>query len=227
LAAISLAASTAHLGRPAFAWRALRALKTSWLSREVLMLSVFAGIASAYAGLLLLGSGDRMLLGLATAVSGFAGVFCSARIYVVLARPAWNSPFTISDFFATAFLLGPLLLRPFGFSASHGLANAAIAGAVVQLMVQVAKLGWLAFSDVYELQASSLLLRNHFRGVLAARLALLIIGGVILPMASTLEWTAIAALTLALAGEFIGRWLFFVTVVPKNMGAAFILGARH
>jgi len=26
---------------------------------------------------------------------------------------------------------------------------------------------------------------------------------------------------LALTGEWLGRWLFFVTVVPKNMAAAF------
>ena len=29
------------------------------------------------------------------------------------------------------------------------------------------------------------------------------------------------ALTLALAGELLGRWLFFVSVVPKNIAAAF------
>jgi len=37
LAAISLGAATLHLGRPAFAWRALKGLRRSWLSREVAM----------------------------------------------------------------------------------------------------------------------------------------------------------------------------------------------
>jgi len=31
----------------------------------------------------------------------------------------------------------------------------------------------------------------------------------------------------ALAGEGLGRWLFFVAVVPKNIAAAFNSGARR
>ena len=34
----------------------------------------------------------------------------------------------------------------------------------------------------------------------------------------------VAALVLALAGEWLGRWLFFVSVVPKNVAAAFTAG---
>ncbi len=226
LAVISLGASTLHLGRPAFAWRALRALKTSWLSREVLMLSLFAGIASAYAGLLLIASPQHSLAGMLTAISGVAGVFCSARIYIVLARPAWNSGLTIADFFATAFVLGPLLLRPFGFADNHALADAAVAGAVTQLVVQGLRLGWLSFSNVYELRGCAQLQLNHFREAFVIRLVSLILGGIVLPMTSALEWAAIAALTLALAGEFIGRWLFFVTVVPKNIGMSFVAGGH-
>jgi DMSO reductase anchor subunit len=30
------------------------------------------------------------------------------------------------------------------------------------------------------------------------------------------------ALLLALAGELIGRWLFFITVTPKNIASSFI-----
>jgi hypothetical protein len=40
LAAVSLGASTLHLGRPIYAWRALKGLRRSWLSREVLTLSL-------------------------------------------------------------------------------------------------------------------------------------------------------------------------------------------
>ena len=35
--AISLGASTLHLGRPIYAWRALKMWRRSWLSREVLL----------------------------------------------------------------------------------------------------------------------------------------------------------------------------------------------
>src|SRR6185437_6246419 len=107
LAAISLAASTLHLGRPIHAWRALRGLRRSWLSREVFTLSLFAGAAHAFAAILFFGLPARNLAGFATAIAGIAGVTCSARIYMVRARPAWSSRYTIGEFFSTALLLGP------------------------------------------------------------------------------------------------------------------------
>ena len=81
VAAISLAASTLHLGRPIHAWRALRGLRRSWLSREVFTLSLFAGAAHAFAAILFFGLPARNLAGFATAIAGIAGVTCSARIY--------------------------------------------------------------------------------------------------------------------------------------------------
>jgi DMSO reductase anchor subunit len=41
------------------------------------------------------------------------------------------------------------------------------------------------------------------------------------PLVCTHPASLAAAFLLALAGEFTGRWLFFVSVVPKNMAAAF------
>ena len=40
-----------------------------------------------------------------------------------------------------------------------------------------------------------------------------------------LEMVALA-LVVALAGEWLGRWLFFVSVVPKNVAAAFTTAGR-
>ena len=65
LAGISLGAATLHLGRPIYAWRALKGLRRSWLSREVLTLSIFAGVGGAYAGMLLLHLPGRPAAGLA------------------------------------------------------------------------------------------------------------------------------------------------------------------
>ena len=87
LAGLSLGASTLHLGRPIHAWRALRGLRRSWLSREVLTLSLFAGAAGAFAGMLFFGLPGREWPGFATALAGLAGITCSARIYIVRARP--------------------------------------------------------------------------------------------------------------------------------------------
>jgi len=226
LAGISLGASTLHLGRPVYAWRAMRGLRTSWLSREVLGLSLFAGVASMFAGMLLLNIPGRPWIGLATAVFGAAGITCSARIYVVRARPAWCSGYTVAEFFATALLLGPLFVRVTGVSDAHWLAWAAAIGGAAQLMTQALKFLWLSQSETFELRASSLLLSGRFRAAFLTRLGLLVAAGIVAPLASNLNLISVAALALALSGEWLGRWLFFVAVVPKNMAAAFSTRAK-
>jgi formate dehydrogenase iron-sulfur subunit len=221
LAGVSLGASTLHLGRPVYAWRAMRGLRTSWLSREVLGLSLFAGSASAFAGMLMLGLPGRPLAGLATLACGALGITCSARIYIVRARPAWNSGYTVAEFFSTALLLGPMFVRLTGVSDAPWLDWAAASGAAAQLITQTAKFLWLTQSETFELRASSLLLSRRFRGAFLTRLGLLVVAGIVLPLAFESKVAVIAAFALSLAGEWLGRWLFFVTVVPKNMAAAF------
>ena len=83
VACMSLGASTLHLGRPIHAWRALKMWRRSWLSREVLLFSLFAGGGNRLGG-------DRLPLSPLAALFGFAGVTASAFIYLVPARPAWN-----------------------------------------------------------------------------------------------------------------------------------------
>jgi len=221
LAGLSLGASTLHLGRPIHAWRALRGLRRSWLSREVLGLSLFAGAASAYAGALLFSLPGAQLAGLATAVSGIAGVTCSARIYIVRARPAWYSPYTLAEFFSTALLLGPLFVIAMGVSRDPWVAWAAAAGGGSQLITQTLKFLWLSRSDVFELRASSLLLSGELRLAFLLRLAILTGAGILAPLLASSPSAAVATLLLAMAGEWLGRFLFFVSVVPKNMAASF------
>lgn len=216
LAGISLGAATLHLGRPAFAWRALRGLRRSWLSREVAMLSVFAGVAGVYAGMLLLNLPGRAWIGLLTAVCGAAGVFCSARIYMVPARPAWHSRYTAAEFFSTMLLLGPLFVRSMDPAGTVWLGHAAAAGGAAQLFTQVLKFLWMARSEQFELRGSALLLSGRLRRAFLVRGAVLVAVIVL----SVVSFSPLVLL-LALGGELIGRWLFFVSVVPKNIAAAF------
>ena len=206
LAGISLAASTLHLGRPIHAWRALRGLRRSWLSREVFTLSLFACAAHGFAAILFFGFPGRDIAGFATALAGIAGVTCSARIYMVRARPAWRSRYTVGEFFSTALLLGPAFVYVIGPRAPRSLLIASVCGAAAQLIVQACKFLWLAQSETFELRSSSILL-----------------AGIAIPVAAHSIWTFRAAFLACLVGEFLGRYLFFVTVVPKNIAAAFTI----
>jgi hypothetical protein len=75
-------------------------------------------------------------------------------------------------------------------------------------------------------------LRRHlvFRGCLLA------LGGVVMPLLiasrTDLPSTASAlligaSLVLAMGGEILGRYLFFVSVVPRQMAAAYLSAARE
>jgi formate dehydrogenase iron-sulfur subunit len=226
LAGLSLGASTLHLGRPIYAFRALRGLRTSWLSREVLSLSLFAGIASVYSFMLWFDIPVRGPFGLGTAVLGFIGVFCSARIYIVRARPAWFTSYTAAEFFATSLLLGPLFVRATGVFEGPWLTAAAAAGATTQLATQTLRFLWLSRSEQFELRATSILLSGRLRKAFLARLGLLIGAGIVAPLITSPGLAALIVLIAALAGEWLGRWLFFVSVVPKRMAAAFPVRMR-
>jgi formate dehydrogenase iron-sulfur subunit len=221
LAGISLGASTLHLGRPIYAWRALRGLRHSWLSREVLMLSLFAAVASVFAAALLVSAPGKAAVGLATLLCGGAGVACSARIYVVRARPAWDSGYTVAEFFATALMLGPLFVRATAVSDASWIGWVAAGGGAAQLAAQAMKFLWLARSDNFELRGSSLLLSGTLRRAFLMRLGILVSAGIVAPLLCARPAAIAAAFLLALAGELLGRWLFFVSVVPKSMAASF------
>ena len=54
------------------------------------------------------------------------------------------------------------------------------------------------------------------------RIGLLMAAGVVMPLVAQ-QWPfRLAALLLAMAAEITGRYLFFVSVVPKNIAAAYL-----
>ena len=222
IAGVSLAASPLHLGRPIYAHRAMRGLRTSWLSREVLALSAFAAVASVFAGMLWFDLPNRPGVGLLTALCAAVGVMSSARIYMVRARPAWFSNYTLAEFYSTGLLLGPMFVGAMGVAASAPwVLWAGVAGAGAQLLTQTLKLLWLLQSEEFEMRASALLLSGRLRQALLGRLGILVIAGIAIPLSFDSTWARVLALALALAGEWLGRWLFFVSVVGKNLAAAF------
>lgn len=227
VAGVSLTASTLHLGRPIYAFRALRGLRRSWLSREVLALSLFAGVASAFAGMLFFDLSGRAAVGFATILCGAAGVLCSARIYMVPARPAWNGFYTIAEFFSTALVLGPLFVMAMGFLDIPWLRYTAAAGASAQLLTQLLKFLFLARGESFELRASAMLLSGKLRHIFLFRLGLLLLSGIVVPLTTAHWWAAVLALAAALLSEWMGRWLFFVGVVPKNIAAAFTTAGKE
>lgn len=96
-----LAASTLHLGRPERAWRAVLMWRTSWLSREVIVLPVFIAVV----GLWLLAEASGTLSGIVPVLMVLALVLCAllwlctAMIYACLKFiEEWAHPLTLVNY---------------------------------------------------------------------------------------------------------------------------------
>ena len=235
--AVALNASTLHLGRPVHAYRALRMWRRSWLSREVLLFTSFSLVAGFYAALLWLGAGAAQAVpylkdavpdvsgGLTTAIGaltvalGIAGVTASACIYRVPSRPAWNTRYTLLQFNLTGALLGPLFAMTLGVGNQRWLAIASASMAGAQFVLLAVRFLRCIASDSLELKGTARLLSTVFARHLVARGILLAAGAIVLPL---LVAPAVLALMLAIGAEILGRYLFFVSVVPKHMAAPYV-----
>jgi formate dehydrogenase iron-sulfur subunit len=220
VAIVALTASTLHLGRPIHAVRAIKMWRRSWLSREVLLFALFAMAAVSYSAVLWLEIPGTGWLGALTAALGICGVGASARLYLVPGRPAWNSPLTVAEFASTTALLGACGANVL----THGARDARYSvlwGAVLVVTTAGLKLVRLTRSRVHELHGSWQLLATVFPNRLLLRIALLCAGLALVPIAAE-TWVRIAIALLMMTGEFLARYLFFVTVVPTNMASEYL-----
>lgn len=219
-AVAALCASTFHLGRPIHAARALKMWRRSWLSREVLLFSLFAAAATVYSASLLFSFPLAAFLGAATAALGIGGVAASARLYLAPGRPAWNTPVTVVEFFATASLLGlagaSALSKVDAYFTPGLLLAALLSGVAITL-----KLVRLRFGSRHELFASWQLLSSVLLNKLILRVTLLVAGTCCLVLENGIG-LRVLGLVILIAGEFVGRYLFFVSVVPSNMATGYL-----
>ena len=243
IAGIALTISTMHLGRPAYAWRALKMWRRSWLSREVLLftLFLFALMATTVATAALqlhrvLPPSILMTLDWLTAGFGLAGTFASAYIYLVPARPSWNMRHTPIDFLLTGAFLGsllaallcelpqsllsrtPLAEHPTPLDASWSPTLLAVLFALAWSLNHAVRLYNLRNSVVFEARAAfSLLSSELLRRQITASFVLVPLSVLILAAGHPLP-----ALAVGWAGALLARYLFFVSVVPLNMALTFV-----
>jgi len=122
LLTLGLVASFFHLGRPARAWRAVVMWRTSWLSREVIVLPAFMAMTAAWALAHHGGAASTPWLGAIALALGLLLFLCTGMIYVcVRFLREWATPLTVVNYL--------LLGCASGFTAAA--AGAAIAGSGV------------------------------------------------------------------------------------------------
>lgn len=112
LLVLGLFASFFHLGRPERAWRSATQWRTSWLSREVIVLPVFMFLVMLYGLFNYFGLTDTLfvirgqlevdatlLLGALTGITAFVLYGCTAMIYASLKfLQEWHTPLTVANY---------------------------------------------------------------------------------------------------------------------------------
>jgi formate dehydrogenase iron-sulfur subunit len=236
----ALAGTLFHLGRPIHAFKAVRAWRRSWLSREVLAFSLYAGVALVPAneflaqqllGKSLVPPGIVLASLFVTALSGLVGVYTSVRIYRIPARPAWESQRTTLGFFLSSAVLGAAIALAVAAVLGQGKVGAAFGlvlalGAIASAYVPWGLAGARTSSEP-AMRGSALLLEQHFGRLLRLRtLVCLAIAAIGVAASGGLLGAPLLLGTLALAAavECAGRYLFFRCVIPRNMPLSFFSG---
>ena len=242
----ALAASTLHLGRPMYAFRAVLGLKHSWLSREIVAFGVFAGAACLYA--LAVWSTDVpegviRFLAWSVLAAGVAGVLCSVMIYAFTRREFWSFRRSAIKFFLTAAVLGLaaawLSILVLSFLKEPGIAEVLMQthGDVLAqglIAASVLKLGYegLLVHHLWDwrnsaMKRSALLTVGPLSNKTLARFATGFLGGIAMPLfllqggnaTDRIATTIIVSLSFAacVAGELLERFQFFAAVSAPRM----------
>ncbi|MES3000846.1 MAG: DmsC/YnfH family molybdoenzyme membrane anchor subunit [Pseudomonadota bacterium] len=113
LLVVALAASFFHLGHPLRAWRAILMWRTSWMSREVILLPVFIVLVAAWAVQSAIAPSQRssgQVLALFVIAGAFALWYCTAMIYVCIRFiQEWAHPITIVNYMTLGIASGLVL----------------------------------------------------------------------------------------------------------------------
>ena len=198
---VALAASTMHLGRPQYAFRAVVGLRHSWLSREIVAFGLFAGFATVYAVILWTAPGWQVLsdvAGWATIGTGLAAVFCSAMIYAFTKREFWSLGRSLTRFILTGAILGIAatgvsmslvapamrtdLSRALTATIGPQLLRALMLMTTVKLALELSLMRHLSARRVTPMKKSATLMAGPLIGSMFARVAAGIVGGLFMPL---------------------------------------------
>lgn len=149
LLALGLLASFFHLGRPERAWRAAARWRTSWLSREVLVLPALMAAITAW-GVIQYSALDPLLftfgglfpvslsvaVGAIAALLAFALFLCTGMIYACIKQlQEWATPLTVVNYALFGIASGFLLAAAYAGWNGSGLADFFGGWAVVATVV--------------------------------------------------------------------------------------------
>lgn len=218
--------SVFHLGHPLEAWRALSHIGNSWLSREIVFLTLFTALALLYYRQWITAGEARKVYGALTALAGLLTVLASGMIYVLPALPAWNNLAPVAFFLMSAALLGPLCI-----AALAQIRKVKVSGHLFTFAAAVMAAGLLGFGIYVTMLAGTgglaamtgtkILQSSLFwpRLLLGWALPLSIAAYQAIIHKQNLAAVAVTIFALAVIGEIMGREIFYSTITAIPVGA--------
>ncbi len=220
---MGLGASVLHLGRPLGAWRFFLGLRKSWMSREILAFSVFAGMAMGLVTLpMVVALPPAIEHGalVATALIGLLAVFTSAMIYIDTRRPFWKASLTHGKFFGTAAVLGTSAVA--ALMMNRGMVIAALSVRVLLFAWERTKYRKALDDEASDWHLSARVMKHRLAGVMDGQEALFLASLVVaVPVMVASGMGAVMAawglFIIALISQVLERYCFFVAAMGMRM----------
>lgn len=230
LGIIGMFASLLHLGRPLSAIRALSQFGSSWLSREIWFTALFVGLAVlAVIVANVKPQSKSTITGLtsAAALVGLVNIFFMAAIYNTTSVPVWQGSATFVEFFAAAVSIGAtlfLLLSIKEVTNMEKIIALAVAAAVIlQVAAVVPDLIIMGGSSSGAVQSSLIILGGMtmatvFKWIFILAGAVLVVWMAKDELSKSMTNIVLSGVVLILAGQVIGRYLFYAAMVVTRVG---------
>lgn len=148
LMGLGLFASFFHLGRPERAWRAATMWRTSWLSREVIVLPAFSGAAMLWGALyyfdmdpvlVVLGTVNihlSLVVGFVATILAFLLYLCTGMIYAAIKFiQEWATPLTVINYLLLGSASGFTLAAALAASQDSGLVMFYVMWAIIITLI--------------------------------------------------------------------------------------------
>jgi len=165
---IGLGASFGHLGHPERAWRAVLMWRTSWLSREVIVLPAFIAVTALW-WLALRQGVSTPLLPLAAIVLAAVLWYCTGMIYACIRFiQEWAQPLTVVNFVLIGLSSGLMLTTALGAAAGESALVKATGPAALIVTLMAWATRWMALRHNAAIKHASTL--QSATGINAGRL---------------------------------------------------------
>lgn len=229
LGIIGMIFSLLHLGQPQRAMNALYHFSSSWLSREIWFTTLFVGFI-VLSTLFMFNKQERLklvdvLLSVA-AIIGLIDVYIMSSIYSTTSVPFWHGGATFIEFYATTISIGAVCFLLLSMKEVDHMRTLLVVTVPTVVILQVAAVVhhlMIAGTSSNDAMQSSIGILVSMPIVNALKWILILAGTVLFvwlhkkEFSPTIKSVVVCSACLLVAGQIIGRYLFYTAMVTTGI----------